>query len=490
MRIRRLLFAWGTAAVLLVMTGVLLVLWVRASRAQDLARQNFQAAREAVNELLSSVDRDVAGVGADAPEVQQLRRQLLEKANTFYIAFSQIRPDSDEVLNDLAVAHLRLGQINRMLDAPTSAIDEYNRALSRFRELLERDPANAGYRQAMANAHNWLGETYRTLPGKGTEAEAAYGQALELQAALVKSSPSTLVYQQELARTHYNRGILRHASTAAGEPASAVAEADFRQAVALLEPLAKQADSPRYLQDLARASNNLASHIGDDPARVAEAQALTARAIELHNQLLAKEPGNREYKLELAKFSDNLAFLQLGRGDINEAMKSNHRAQELLDDLVRPAPGLGIEHADALTIAGFIFERDRPQDAIKAYGEALAYMEEVARSADLSRNADFHSRFSDLVGGIAGLGQSRPRLKGVSELLASAVTFYVPIATRAIAAGSADGVARVVESFEPVRARLSAKDRAAIEGLTGALQRNVPLKAPGGKAPQGTSPDE
>ena len=116
MRIRRLLFAWGTAAVLLVMTGMLLVLWVRASRAQDLARQNFQAARDAVNELLSSVDRDVAGVGADSPEVQQFRRQLLEKANTFYIEFSQIRPDSDEVLNDLAVAHLRLGHINRMLD--------------------------------------------------------------------------------------------------------------------------------------------------------------------------------------------------------------------------------------------------------------------------------------------------------------------------------------------------------------------------------------
>ena len=35
-------------------------------------------------------------------------------------------------------------------------------------------------------------------------------------------------------------------------------------------------------------------------------------------------------------------------------------------------------------------------------------MKEVARSADLSRNADFHSRFSDLVGGIADLGQSRP----------------------------------------------------------------------------------
>ena len=187
----------------------------------------------------------------------------------------------------------------------------------------------------------------------------------------MKSSPSTLVYQQELARTYHNRGILRHASTAAGEPPSAVAEADFRQAVALLEPLAKQADSPRYLQDLARASNNLASHIGDDPARVAEAQSLTARAIALHNQLLAKEPGNREYKLELAKFSDNLAFLQLGRGDITEAMKSNRRAQELLDDLVRPAPGLGIEHADARTIAGSSSGATGPRTRLRRIAEAL-----------------------------------------------------------------------------------------------------------------------
>ena len=117
-------------------------------------------------------------------------------------------------------------------------------------------------------------------------------------------------------------------------------------------------------------------------------------------------------------------------------------------------------------------------------------MEEVARSEDLSRNAYFHVRFNDLVGGIAGLGQSRPGTKGVSELLASALTFYVPIATRAIAAGNTDGVAKVVQSLEPVRARLSAKDRAAIDGLAGALQRNAPLKAPGGKAPQGTSPDD
>ena len=69
--------------------------------------------------------------------------------------------NSEGLRYDVARAHSRLGDINRLLEKHEGAIQEYNQAISRFESLAKDYPGKTEYRQALAYAHNWLGETLR-----------------------------------------------------------------------------------------------------------------------------------------------------------------------------------------------------------------------------------------------------------------------------------------------------------------------------------------
>src|SRR5581483_2638329 len=115
----------------------------------------------------------------------------------------------------------------------------------------------AAYRQQQANAYNWLGLTLSALPDRAAEAERAYGGALTLQEELARAAPDRGDYRQELARTRYNRGILRAMGADPGTPQLLSAEEDFREAIRLLEPLASSGSERVARLQLARVNNNL-----------------------------------------------------------------------------------------------------------------------------------------------------------------------------------------------------------------------------------------
>ncbi|MGH6621112.1 MAG: hypothetical protein ACREF6_16315, partial [Alphaproteobacteria bacterium] len=79
-RLRRLVFARSLAAFLLVVS--LGVFWLyRVARSEgDRAERNLGLATEAVGQLLVAADRNQKSVGADVPETEAFRRELLERA--------------------------------------------------------------------------------------------------------------------------------------------------------------------------------------------------------------------------------------------------------------------------------------------------------------------------------------------------------------------------------------------------------------------------
>lgn len=317
-----------------------------------------------MDESLAAADRDPAQMGADLPQVQALRRDLLDKAEGFYRAFMEQEPRSRESRHDVAIAHLRLGHINRMLDRPDEAEKHYREAIARLSALISDEHGEPDDRQSLAAAYDWLGETLRRQVGRVTEAGDAYGQALALQEPLARSAAANATYQVELARTLSNRGILRFTAQDA-----AAAERDFRDAIRLPEPLANM--NPRALQDLGRVSNNLAGLL--DSAGSGDARGFYERAVAAHEQLARQQPGNSEYQIELATFSNNLAVFLHARGQTAAAADHSRRAIELLEALARPAPSLAIERADARTLRGLILQAQDASRAADAYEEALAY---------------------------------------------------------------------------------------------------------------------
>jgi tetratricopeptide (TPR) repeat protein len=237
-------------------------------------------------------------------------------------------------------------------------VNEYQLSITDLESLAEQHPDNPEYRQAEAYSYNWLGETLRIWlegaekPAQYTRADAEkeYDNALRLQQQLVSQIPTNLSYQQELARTHYNRGILHYDI---GDLSNS--ESDFRQAIGLLEPLAVNntdvsagSKNPPPSQDLARVYNNLA-HLLVHEKRMPEAAPLYERAITIHEDLCKKEPGNREYKMELAQFYDNLAILLWNEKQVDPAKQRNQQALTLFEELATPASSslLAREYAKA-----------------------------------------------------------------------------------------------------------------------------------------------
>ena len=456
-KLRRTQLVAGVLATMLVVAIALGVFaWSERQRAQG----NLDLARQAVDESLAAIDREPADIGADVPQVEELRRQLLARAEGFYIAFMNQEPRSERARRDLALAHLRLGHINRMLEKRDEAEREYRDAITRLTALVGGGAPAAGDQQSLGTAYNWLGETLRVQAGRHEDAAAAYDRALELQQALVAAHPENVVYQVERARTLSNRGILRSFSD------SDLAERDFRESIRHLEPLTSQSD--RALQDLGRAANNLAAVL--DGRGDAEARVFYERAVGGHEQLVTRDPDHRVYQLELATFANNFAVFLQQHGDPEAASLRSRQAIDLITALARPAPSLAIERADAHTLRGMILEARNVAESDQAYARALELFAEIASAPAVLRMPLFHERFGDLLINLA-LRERAPGQNRDGRLLSRAVDQYAAIARQILTAGASSEMRVVVDTIEVVAPELGDRDRLRLAAIQEELRR-------------------
>ena len=451
-KLRRTQLVAGILATTLVVSIALgLFAWSERQRAQ----QNLDLAREAVDESLVAAERDPSEAGADVPQVEELRRELIAKAERFYQAFLSQEPRSEEARRDIAVAHLRLGHINRMLERRDDAEREYRAAIERFTRL-SRSSGDPVDRQSLGAAHNWLGETLRLQVGRQAEAAAAYDQALQVQQALVSDFREIAEYQEDFARTLSNRGILRSNS---GELAAG--EADFREAIRILEPIAPT--STRALQELGRVSNNVAAVLdarGDDQARV-----YYQRAIAAHEELVQRRPERREYQLELATFCNNLAVFLHERGQIADALARSDQALRLMTNLARPAPSLAVERADAHTLRAMIIQERDMDEAVEAYDAALTLFAEMQTAPAALELPAFHIRFGDLLVNLALLAREPGAGVSGQRLLSRGLDQYAALATQVAQTGDESQVRLVLDTVAQVLPQLGDRDRSRLQSI-------------------------
>lgn len=458
-RLRRV--QW-TAAVLALFLAVAVSAAYLALRESARASANLDLARAAVDESLSSVERDPARTGADLPQVEELRRDLLAKAGTFYTQFMRQEPLREPLRRDVAFAHFRLGHIDRMLEKRSEAEREYGEAIARFEKLAAEFPGRAEYRAALGNSYNWLGETLRPLPARAADAGRAYDRAYDIQRALAEADPSNVQVRRELARTHYNRGILRWQQNEAPRKI----EDDFREAIRLLEPLS--AAGGRGIQELARAYNNLGTLLSADAGRAADVRALWEKAIAIDERLVRAEPDNREYKLELATFCANLAALLHDEGATADAEARSRQAVALVEELSRTAPSLAVARADAHGLHGLILQTADPLAAEREYQAAVEVFTEAIGDPALRALPDFHLRSGDLLINLAAFARSGPGAERAGALLTRAASTYAKVAEAIAATGSS---AEAQESLAAIRRVLPAIPERSRAELTAASRQ-------------------
>jgi energy-coupling factor transporter ATP-binding protein EcfA2 len=403
-RKRKLMYIQGAAAVLGIMLVIAASLAYLAWREKSRAEANLQLAKTAVDESLSSAGSQQAREAADNPQLEEFREDLLEKAKNFYVNYLG-KGDPKKFRGEMAQAHARLGDIDRLLEKYADAAKEYQAAITEFESLAKQHPGRPDYRQSLAYSYNWLAETLRlwlesghASPFTRADAETEYNNAVRLQQELLSQTPGNPSYQQELARTYYNRGILRYDQ---GDVINS--ESDFRYAVRLLGPLASQKTGPLAQedvdvppsQDLARVYNDLATLLRKEK-RFPEARGLYEHAIGISEALTKEKPGNREYKVELATFYNNLAALLWDQNEVNLAKQQNHNATDLIEELATPAPRLEGERAKAFMLYGLIHQLQHPEFHVMYTHLGDLYAEAARKSLNSGSFADAQDALKSL----------------------------------------------------------------------------------------------
>jgi len=434
-KLRQTQWAAGILGSLLLIALFLAYFALRQTRR---AEENLRWAQKAVDESLSSAGSEQAREASDVPGMEEFRKKLLDKAQTFYSLLAQKNSTDLDLRIQEAEAHSRLGDINRLTGRYKEAAQEYNEAIIRLTDLAKQHPDRNDLRQALGYAHNWLGETIRgawennsAVDAYGPpDAEKEYSEAIRLQEDLRNEQPENAVYQQELARTYYNRGIIHFRLKDVQN-----AQLDFRKAITLLEPLgsssspAADADTnPDPAQDLARVYNDYAIMVSS-MGQTKEAQALYEKAITLAEQLVKKRPENREYKMELAKYYSAEARMLAFAGQLRPAEIQSQRALELVEQLAVPTPSLSTKMAEALELRAELVQSQDP-------GEAKALTD---RAFDLLNKVDTNSASSTLY---MNIGAN-----------------YIELASYKLQNGDRAGAAAVLSHLDEILPHLSADDQ-------------------------------
>ena len=382
-------YQWAAAVLGCLLLGVGILAYV-ARRETTLAQKNLNLAQNAVKEMLLSAGREKARVAADVPQMEEFRKELLSKAKNFYGIFITEKPDSETLRSDKAEAYFGLGDIDRLLQEPQNAADEYKEAIAQFEALVRDYPRKPEYRQTLANSYNWLGETLRTDLNMQQDAGNAYDSALRLQQQLLHDSPDNPEYRRELARTYYNRGILR---SVVGNIKSS--DSDFREARDLLTPLTQNERDLAAMQELARVYNDLGNLLIQED-RFSEAQELYQRAIGIHETLMKKDPGNREYKQELATFNNNFTMLFLDQRQLQLAEQKNRVSLHLLEDLAAPSPSLRSELVSAHNLRCQLLASGNVKEAEYECQQSLNLLKTFDEVPALQSRIEFQTLFRDL----------------------------------------------------------------------------------------------
>jgi serine/threonine protein kinase len=173
----------------------------RAEQERQRAEENHRRAREAVDRLLTKVARDLE----DTPQMEQIRRALLEDALEFYQVFLKQKGRDPTLRYETGLSYFRVADIERQLSRASESIQNYDEATKILQALADEFPTRAEYREQLAHCHLRRGTALARL-FRHDEAEAAYKQALAGWESLVAERPDHPACLEELARVNAELG--------------------------------------------------------------------------------------------------------------------------------------------------------------------------------------------------------------------------------------------------------------------------------------------
>jgi tetratricopeptide (TPR) repeat protein len=381
---RTVLAAVGAFATLLVAaTGVSISLASWALKERNRAEGQKRSAEANFNRALEAVDQMLTRVGEDklihVPQMEPVRRELLQDALGFYQKFLQEKGDSPAVQSEAANAYRRVGEILFELGQLRASEEAYRQALALLEKLLADSPGDPVLSHTRANIHNGLGRLY-VENGHWPQAEAAYKQAESLWEELDRRYPGFPRTRVALARVHNNQVILYRSLGRLDEAVAA-----FLRSQTILEGLlASDPGNVEYREILAVCHLNVAlAYAAQD--RGPEAEAAHQKALGFFQQLVRDQPESVPLQTRLAKTYNNLGLFYSRNRQHAKAEPAYLKSLALNEALLRDHPkvvGFAIDVGGSYGNMATHVRRTRPpEESLEWSAKAIRTLEPVLKQA-------------------------------------------------------------------------------------------------------------
>jgi len=304
--------------------------FAQASRQRNRAEANFQKAREAVDEMTRVAEEQLVNVAG----AEQVRRDLLEKAQIFYRDFVEEEISNDpRVRQEMGRAYKRLADIHQMLGEFKQAEQAFRQAIDIFGVLSAEFPSVPEYRRDLASALFYLGVLLKNYMADKHQALNVYERAFELRVKLAEEFPTVPEYLSELADTHLDLGLvlgdLRRYEQALTH---------LRQSLDLRAELADRfPDNLEYREGPAGGHHWLGACL-QAVGRPEEAERHYRRCLAIRTELVEAQPDSAKCQHHLAHIQNYLARLLLKTGRSEEALEVFQEAAAIGEELVAGFP--------------------------------------------------------------------------------------------------------------------------------------------------------
>jgi tetratricopeptide (TPR) repeat protein/tRNA A-37 threonylcarbamoyl transferase component Bud32 len=356
-----------------------------ALAAEKQARADETKARQqAFAALRSMTDEVIQRKFAQGTVLTEADRAFLRGIIAQFDAFAAIKGDDADSARVRAEARFRVGAMRYKLGEVKEAQQDYDQAVSIYKQLSAQFSSRPEFRQELARCHNNRGVLLRET-GRLPEAKKDYDEALNIQKQLAGDFPSRPEFRQQLAISHDNRGFLLSATGRLPE-----AEKDYDKALNIRKQLVDEFPSrPKFRHELGFSYNNrgfLLAHTG----RLPEAEKDYDKALTIRKQLADEFPNRPEFRQDLAISLNNRGILLRDTGRLKEAEKDYGEALRIRKELAADFPSrpefrqqLAISHNNRGQMLSEFFS-GRLLEAEKDLDDALGIQKQLT--------ADFPSR--------------------------------------------------------------------------------------------------
>jgi tetratricopeptide (TPR) repeat protein/predicted Ser/Thr protein kinase len=400
-----------------------------AQRQWERAEMYFQRARAAVQQLTELGQEGLA----DIPQLEPLRRDLLENALAFHRRFLAEQGTDEAVRQETGTAYRNVGDIQKMLGQYAEARQAYEQAITLFTQLANGFGNNLSHQRDLAASQFALGSLALRFQGQPQAAEKPLREAVALQEQLAADASHKPTHQQALARTHNELGEVLKQTNRAAE-----AEPAYRAAIQIQAQLVEeQPDEPEYRSDLAGSYNDLGVLLrslslrpGRPPAEVAalrqQAEESFLQALGQFRTLTEAVPRKAEYRQKYAAAFNNLGLVRWDAERFPEADEANHKALGLRQQLAVDYPSVPRyrhELANSHNLVASVLQRlKKTAEAEKEFTQAVVIEQKLVD--EFPAVPDYQSALGGMLDNLANLLRAGGRLPGARERLHEALPHH------------------------------------------------------------------